>query len=150
MTDTNQAIRQEALKRAKEELNQPETTLVDFPDDLALTTARITQELTAANWKPTTIGLMLWTEMKRARLRKFGGTQKLLEEIVSKRTHEDEAEIGVLDEFIEKQKPTIPEDVKTAAAYLTATPVTFFTATHMSPGERRNFEVIMEWIQTYG
>lgn len=149
MTDLNQAIRQEALKRAKEELNQPETTLVDFPDDLALTTARIAQELTAAKWKPLTPGLKLWTEMKRARLR-HSGDGEALTGVVNQRSSLDNIEIGVLDEFIELQKPVIPENVKNAVAYLTATPVTFFTATHMSPGERRNFEVIMEWIKSHG
>lgn len=143
MTDLNQAIREEALKRAHAELGITDTSAIRYPNDLALTTARIVQELTRHGWKPTTPGRDLWIKALAA-LREMN--EYSTANSVYNNPNHDRA-IAVLDEFIELQtKPVVPENVKTAAGFLS----TCSSPAHMSPATRGHVEVVTDWIKAHG
>ena len=100
-TDLNHAIRQEALKRALSELNIGEGEIANFPNDLALTTARIVQDLTKNGWKPTTPGGELWSKAWEAYTCVLEAPANACVDDVDVTDLADRAAVAVLDEFIE-------------------------------------------------
>ncbi len=116
-TDLNHAIRQEALKRALSELNIGEGEIANFPNDLALTTARIVQDLTKNGWKPTTPGGELWSKAWEAYTCVLEAPANACVDDVDVTDLADRAAVAVLDEFIETER-TVPTYVLEAVSKL--------------------------------
>lgn len=119
-TDLNHAIRQEALKRALSELNIGEGEIANFPNDLALTTARIVQDLTRDGWKPTTPGGDLWNKVWDAYTCVLEAPANACVDDAGVMDLANRAAVAVLDEFIELQPHALvaPQDAKDAVNYL--------------------------------
>ncbi len=116
-TDLNHAIRQEALKRALSELNIGEGEIANFPNDLALTTARIVQDLTKNGWEPTTPGGELWSKAWEAYTCVLEAPANACVDDVDVTDLADRAAVAVLDEFIETER-TVPTYVLEAVSKL--------------------------------
>lgn len=118
-TDLNQAIREEALKRAKAEVKEIGFLNGDdaHAEHLARATARIVQDLTKNGWKPTTPGGELWSKAWEAYTCVLEAPANACVDDVDVTDLADRAAVAVLDEFIETER-TVPTYVLEAVSKL--------------------------------